>query len=276
MTTDQYFRYIDHSIQVQNLLNESWCFNIPMFLTVDPVVPSKRPHNTVHPPPNIEELQLISSVNLQVQLHPIANPIILQRQLILEWSLSLSLQHDLMWLSPNARRNLSFEQPNRIARKTWNRSLSPQPIIDMDDNHRFTTCNRCSSSRRRRPRWWLRGVRRSTLLRLRRAPKLISHRRPKLGSNTEFVFNRRPLGHWFTSSRRWRAVSVASLKALGLLGAVLVAALLFPFEAALLGSVERLAVAGLVSFAVAISVAGLFLPVWRAAASPRRRAPWCW
>lgn len=233
-----------------------------MFLTVNPVVPTKRPHDTVPQPPSIEELQLISSVNLQVQLHPIANPVILQRQLILEWSFSLSLQHDLVWLSPNARRNLSFEQPNRVARKTWNRSLSPQPIIDVYDNHRFTTCNRCSRSSSRRPSWWLRGVRRGTFLRLRRAPKLISHRRPKLRSNTKFVFNRRPLGCWFTSLRRWRAVSVASLKALGLLGAVLVAALLFPFEAALLGSVERLAIAGSVSFAVAISVAGFFLSVW--------------
>lgn len=50
-------------------------------------------------------------MNLQIQLHSITNPIVLQRKLILKRSLSLPLQHNLMRLSANNRRDLCFEQP---------------------------------------------------------------------------------------------------------------------------------------------------------------------
>ena len=48
-------------------------------------------------------------MNLQIQLHPITNPVVLQRKLILKRPLPLPLQHDLMRLSPNDRRDLCFE-----------------------------------------------------------------------------------------------------------------------------------------------------------------------
>ena len=48
-------------------------------------------------------------MNSQIQLHPITNPVVLQRKLILERPLTLPLQHYLMRLSPNDRRNLCFE-----------------------------------------------------------------------------------------------------------------------------------------------------------------------
>ena len=49
------------------------------------------------------------AMNLQIQLHPITNPVILQRKLILKRPLALPLQHNLMRLSPNDRRDLCFE-----------------------------------------------------------------------------------------------------------------------------------------------------------------------
>ena len=48
-------------------------------------------------------------MNLQIQLHPITNPVVLQRQLVLKRPLTLPLQHNLMRLSPNNRRDLCFE-----------------------------------------------------------------------------------------------------------------------------------------------------------------------
>ena len=53
------------------------------------------------------------AVNLQIQLHPVANAIILQRKLILKRPLSLPLQHNLMRLSANFRRDYCFEEPCR-------------------------------------------------------------------------------------------------------------------------------------------------------------------
>ena len=49
------------------------------------------------------------AMNLQIQLHPITNPVILERKLILKRPLALPLQHNLMRLSPNDRRDLCFE-----------------------------------------------------------------------------------------------------------------------------------------------------------------------
>ena len=49
--------------------------------------------------------------NSQIQLHPITNPVILQRELILKRPLPLPLEHNLMRLPPNHGRDLRFEQP---------------------------------------------------------------------------------------------------------------------------------------------------------------------
>ena len=48
--------------------------------------------------------------DLQIQLYPITNTVILQRELILERSLTLALQHNLMWLPSNTGSDLCFEE----------------------------------------------------------------------------------------------------------------------------------------------------------------------
>lgn len=51
----------------------------------------------------------IARVNFQIQLHPVADAVVLQGQLILERPLALPLQHDLVRLSPNPCSYLGFE-----------------------------------------------------------------------------------------------------------------------------------------------------------------------
>lgn len=46
---------------------------------------------------------------LQIQLHPVADAVVLQGQLILERPLSLPLEHDLVRLSPDSCGNLGLE-----------------------------------------------------------------------------------------------------------------------------------------------------------------------
>ena len=74
-------------------------------------------------------------IHLQIQLHPITDPIILQRQPIPERPFPLPLQHDLMRLPPHPRRHLRLEQPDRIARQTGHRHFGAQPIIHVHDDH---------------------------------------------------------------------------------------------------------------------------------------------
>ncbi len=58
----------------------------------------------------------ISSVEFQIQLNPIANTIVLQSQLVPEGPFALSLDHDLVRISPNLMGYESFEvpYPNKI------------------------------------------------------------------------------------------------------------------------------------------------------------------
>ena len=71
------------------------------------------PLNRQYPPPWIDISKDSNPhsdhVHLQVQLYSVAHPVVLQRKLILEWSLSLPLQHDLMGFPPNSCRNLGLE-----------------------------------------------------------------------------------------------------------------------------------------------------------------------
>lgn len=48
--------------------------------------------------------------DLQIQLNAIANTIILQRELVLERSLALSFQHNLVWLPTDSCSDLCFEE----------------------------------------------------------------------------------------------------------------------------------------------------------------------
>lgn len=48
--------------------------------------------------------------DLQIYLHPIADPVVLQRQLVLERPLALPLQHDLVRLAADAGRHLRLEE----------------------------------------------------------------------------------------------------------------------------------------------------------------------
>ena len=52
----------------------------------------------------------VSSVQFQVKLHTVADTVVLQRQLILEWPLALPLQHDLVRLTSDAAGDLGFEE----------------------------------------------------------------------------------------------------------------------------------------------------------------------
>ena len=53
--------------------------------------------------------RLIPSIQLQINLHPMANPIVRQAQLIMEGPLSLSLQHNLMHRPAYLRSHHGFE-----------------------------------------------------------------------------------------------------------------------------------------------------------------------
>lgn len=52
----------------------------------------------------------VSSVQFQVKLHTVADTVVLQRQLILEWPLALPLEHDLVRLASDAAGDLGFEE----------------------------------------------------------------------------------------------------------------------------------------------------------------------
>jgi hypothetical protein len=51
----------------------------------------------------------IASIEFKIQLHTIANTVIIQSKVILEGTFTLSLQHNLMRLTTNTRSNHSLE-----------------------------------------------------------------------------------------------------------------------------------------------------------------------
>ena len=77
----------------------------------------------------------ISSVQLQVNLHPIADRIVRQTQTIMERPLSLPLKHDLMHGTPDLGRHHGLQHLDGVRRQTWDLCFGAQTIVDGDDDH---------------------------------------------------------------------------------------------------------------------------------------------
>lgn len=92
----RWFTCIEHGLD--NVAGEVY---IPFIPTILPT--------SAKQPPNHHITFLISSIDLQIQLHPTTDPVVLQRQSVLERSLPLPLQHDLVRLPPDPRRHLRLE-----------------------------------------------------------------------------------------------------------------------------------------------------------------------
>jgi hypothetical protein len=106
----------------------------------------------------------IASIEFKVQLYTITNAVVVQSKVILEWTFTLSLQHDLMRLATNTRCNHSLEcfcaksqyfpkttsgytktLTNGITAQARNSGLGAQTIIDIDNNHGFLTTGRSNN-----------------------------------------------------------------------------------------------------------------------------------
>ena len=77
----------------------------------------------------------IPSINLQIQLHAMTHPIVLQRQLILKRPLPLPLQHNLVWLASNHHGDDHLELPYGICGQAGISFLVPETVVDEDFYH---------------------------------------------------------------------------------------------------------------------------------------------
>jgi hypothetical protein len=100
-----------------------------------------RPHN-IHPcspytpfSPHFLAQDLISSIQLQVNLHTITDGIIRTRKVIMKRPFPLSLEHNLMHRSAYLGCDHGFEELDGVAGEARDLSFGAETVIDSDEDH---------------------------------------------------------------------------------------------------------------------------------------------